>query len=110
MPGPGGMGGSSGGFGGPGRGGGPGGGPGPGRGGGPRRGPGPGRMGGFGGHRPPPPPPPPRMGYRRRRVFGWGRPWVGYGPGGGCCGCVLPVLVGGLLLLAGVAALIAALL
>ncbi len=50
------------------------------------------------------------MGYRRRRVFGWGRPWVGYGPGGGCCGCVLPVLVGGLLLLAGVAALIAALL
>lgn len=96
MPGPGRMGGSRGGFGG---------GRGPGWGGGPRRGP-----GGFGGHRPPPPPPPPHMGYRRRRVFGWGRPWVGYGPGGGCCGCVLPMLVGGLLLLAGVVALIAALL
>ncbi len=96
--------------------------PGPGRmGGGPRGGPrgggfggpGPGRMGGgprdgFGGdpHRPsPPPPPPPHMGYRRRRVFGWGRPWVGYGPGGGCFGCILPVLVG-VLLLVGIAALL----
>lgn len=101
MPGPGRMGGGP-------RGGGPRGGFGGRRGGfgGPRGGFG-GPRGGFGGPRHMPPPPPPHMGYRRR-WFGWG---AGYGrPGCGCLGCCVPVIATAVLLLGGVAALLAYLL